>query len=217
MDSDLPVLAICRGTQVLNVAAGGSLVQDIPSSVTTELSHRIDVPKDCVAHDVSIARGSRLHDALGGAVDAACALPRQQPSPSIGRPARRRARRDCHGTRRRNRRHRVPRGTLLRRRAVAPGEFLADRRVPAAVRRVRGRRARTAGGASRWRGRLTRKNGSCLSPARRPPQFPRAACSGTDRIPSASRCGTRHRATAAHPGPSSADRTRRRRGDRPRA
>jgi len=72
MDADLPVLAICRGSQVLNVAAGGSLVQDIPSSVTTELSHRIDVPKDCVAHDVSVARGSRLHDALGGAVDAAC-------------------------------------------------------------------------------------------------------------------------------------------------
>ena len=73
MDADLPVLAICRGSQVLNVAAGGSLVQDIPSAVTTELSHSIDVPKDCVAHDISIARGSRLHDALGTAVDAACA------------------------------------------------------------------------------------------------------------------------------------------------
>ncbi len=73
MDADLPMLAICRGTQVLNVAAGGTLVQDIPSTLTTELSHSIDVPKDCVAHDVRIVPGSRLHEALGGAVDAACA------------------------------------------------------------------------------------------------------------------------------------------------
>lgn len=73
VDAGLPILAICRGSQVLNVAAGGSLVQDIPSSVPTGLSHRIDVPKDCVAHDIQIARGSRLHDALGSAVDAACA------------------------------------------------------------------------------------------------------------------------------------------------
>jgi putative glutamine amidotransferase len=73
MDADLPMLAICRGTQVLNVAAGGTLVQDIPSTLTTELSHSIDVPKDCVAHDIRIAAGSRLHEALGSAVDAACA------------------------------------------------------------------------------------------------------------------------------------------------
>jgi putative glutamine amidotransferase len=73
VDTGLPLLAICRGSQVLNVAAGGSLVQDIPSSVTTELSHRIEVPKDCVAHDIRVARGSRLHDSLGSAVDAACA------------------------------------------------------------------------------------------------------------------------------------------------
>jgi putative glutamine amidotransferase len=73
VDTGLPLLAICRGSQVLNVAAGGSLVQDIPSSVTTGLSHRIEVPKDCVAHDIRVARASRLHDALGSAVDAACA------------------------------------------------------------------------------------------------------------------------------------------------
>jgi putative glutamine amidotransferase len=69
---DLPLLAICRGSQVLNVAAGGTLVQDIPSAVTTELTHSIDVPKDGVAHEVRVTPNSRLHAALGAAVDAAC-------------------------------------------------------------------------------------------------------------------------------------------------
>jgi len=72
MEADMPLLAICRGAQVLNVAAGGTLVQDIPSSVTTDLSHTLTEPKDCVAHPIAVARGSRLHAALGGAVDAAC-------------------------------------------------------------------------------------------------------------------------------------------------
>jgi putative glutamine amidotransferase len=73
MDTDLPLLAICRGAQVLNIAAGGTLVQDIPSAIATELPHSIDVPKDCVAHDVRIEAGSRLHEVLGSAVDADCA------------------------------------------------------------------------------------------------------------------------------------------------
>ncbi len=43
---DMPVFAICRGAQVLNVAAGGTLVQDIPSTVVSELAHSIDLPKN---------------------------------------------------------------------------------------------------------------------------------------------------------------------------
>jgi putative glutamine amidotransferase len=68
VDADLPVLAICRGAQVLNVATGGSLVQDIPSAVTTELPHSIQQPQDAVAHDVQVVPGSRLERALGPAV-----------------------------------------------------------------------------------------------------------------------------------------------------
>ena len=71
MDADLPLLAICRGAQVLNVAAGGSLVQDIPAAVPSELDHSITRPKDHVAHDVKVAAASRLAQVLGGAVSAA--------------------------------------------------------------------------------------------------------------------------------------------------
>jgi putative glutamine amidotransferase len=71
MEANVPLLAICRGTQVLNVAAGGTLVQDIPSAVTTDLLHAVPQPKDNVAHKVTVAPGSKLHQALGDAVDAA--------------------------------------------------------------------------------------------------------------------------------------------------
>ena len=72
IEADLPLLAICRGAQVLNVAAGGTLVQDIPSAVSTDLTHSLEVPRDCVAHEITIVPDSRLHAALGDAIDASC-------------------------------------------------------------------------------------------------------------------------------------------------
>lgn len=68
LERDLPLLAICRGAQVLNVAAGGTLVQDIPSAVETTLPHTVEKP-DAVAHHVNVTEGSRLAQALGPAVD----------------------------------------------------------------------------------------------------------------------------------------------------
>jgi putative glutamine amidotransferase len=68
---DMPVFAICRGVQVLNVAAGGSLVQDIPSLKWAvhepPLQHSIDVPKDQIAHPVRVTPGTRLAASLGPA------------------------------------------------------------------------------------------------------------------------------------------------------
>jgi putative glutamine amidotransferase len=61
----IPLLAICRGVQVLNVAAGGTLVQDIPSAIRSDLAHSIDRPKDQIAHEVRVTAGTRLAEALG--------------------------------------------------------------------------------------------------------------------------------------------------------
>ena len=62
---DMPLFAICRGVQVLNVAAGGTLVQDIPSTVPSELAHSMDLPKDHLAHAVRVTPGTRLAASLG--------------------------------------------------------------------------------------------------------------------------------------------------------
>jgi putative glutamine amidotransferase len=60
-----PVLAICRGIQMLNVALGGTLVQDIPSQVGTEIAHDEDSPRDARSHEISIEPGSLIASAVG--------------------------------------------------------------------------------------------------------------------------------------------------------
>jgi putative glutamine amidotransferase len=63
VEKDVPFLAICRGIQVLNVALGGSLVQDIPSQVPNAVPHSFDrktTPRDYLAHPVKIDPSSQL-------------------------------------------------------------------------------------------------------------------------------------------------------------
>jgi len=72
MTGDVPLLAICRGAQVLNVAAGGTLVQDIPSALASDLSHAVNEPKNVECHDIQIVAGTRLSAVLGDSADAAC-------------------------------------------------------------------------------------------------------------------------------------------------
>jgi putative glutamine amidotransferase len=66
LDFDLPVLAICRGMQLLNVLAGGTLEQHLPDR-TGEIEHRLDRGQ-YVLHDVSIRPDSRLGEILGDCV-----------------------------------------------------------------------------------------------------------------------------------------------------
>ena len=58
--ADIPLLAICRGMQVLNVAMGGTLVQDIPSEIAGALDHAINEPRFHIAHEVWVSKGSML-------------------------------------------------------------------------------------------------------------------------------------------------------------
>jgi len=60
-----PILAICRGIQILNVALGGTLVQDIPSQLDTKIAHDEDSPRNSRSHDISIEPGSLIAKAVG--------------------------------------------------------------------------------------------------------------------------------------------------------
>ena len=61
----MPTLAICRGIQVVNVALGGSLVQDIPSQRPESLNHDPGGERGARVHEVRLDRASRLAEALG--------------------------------------------------------------------------------------------------------------------------------------------------------
>jgi len=61
---DLPILAICRGIQLLNVACGGTLWQDVQVQGVTVQSHE-ESPRDRPVHDVDVTPGSLLARTVG--------------------------------------------------------------------------------------------------------------------------------------------------------
>lgn len=65
-EKDLPILAICRGAQILNVAFGGTLYQDIPSQLglPPKRHSRSDVEFHCV-HEVRTVPGTRISEWSG--------------------------------------------------------------------------------------------------------------------------------------------------------
>jgi len=68
LERDMPVLGICRGIQVLNVARGGDLNQHLPDIVGND-RHKHDPPGVFSDHDVKIEAGTRLAGIFGGETD----------------------------------------------------------------------------------------------------------------------------------------------------
>ncbi len=63
---DMPMLGICRGSQLITVAAGGTLVQDIPSQVGGAMKHQQQAPRWHGTHEALLDDGSLIAQVYGG-------------------------------------------------------------------------------------------------------------------------------------------------------
>lgn len=63
--SGKPIMGICRGCQLINVALGGTLYQDIPSELNTNILHRQTEPQNAPSHSVTIKSGTPLFELIG--------------------------------------------------------------------------------------------------------------------------------------------------------
>jgi putative glutamine amidotransferase len=70
MNAGKPVLGICRGSQLINAAFGGTLIQDIPTLRDKARAHVDPLLYDELAHDVRFEPGSRLGEIYAGQVTA---------------------------------------------------------------------------------------------------------------------------------------------------
>ena len=60
LETSKPILGICGGEQLMNVASGGDLIQDIDVSINTNIKHEQLNPRNEISHEVKIKRNSRL-------------------------------------------------------------------------------------------------------------------------------------------------------------
>ncbi len=67
LEKDIPILGICRGCQLLNVAAGGSLIQDIYANYQNDclIKHQQKAPRWHPTHTIEIKKGSKLEKIFG--------------------------------------------------------------------------------------------------------------------------------------------------------
>ena len=68
LERDLPLLGVCRGAQLINVALGGTLYQDLEAEYPGAIKHDYypiyGFEREHLAHEVTLAEGSRLHHAM---------------------------------------------------------------------------------------------------------------------------------------------------------
>ena len=68
LEQDVPMFAICRGIQALNVAMGGTLYQDLPSELASDIIHaqdRHDMPRHETSHAIAIEPYTHIADIIG--------------------------------------------------------------------------------------------------------------------------------------------------------
>lgn len=65
IECEKPILSICRGCQVLNVACGGTLYLDIPSQLDTQIAHRQQAERDVSTHVIQVEPDTLLARIIG--------------------------------------------------------------------------------------------------------------------------------------------------------
>lgn len=62
---NLPIFGICRGIQMMNVHLGGTLYQDIPAQIPSDIAHSMAKPHHRTCHECRVIPGTPLHDLCG--------------------------------------------------------------------------------------------------------------------------------------------------------
>lgn len=65
LEEDMPVLGVCRGSQILNVFLGGTLYQDLRTQLPESLNHAMEPPYEMPCHRVTLEEGEPLRELLG--------------------------------------------------------------------------------------------------------------------------------------------------------
>ena len=64
LETSKPILGICGGEQLMNVAGGGDLIQDINDSIKTKIKHEQTNPRDQTSHKVIVSKNSKLYNII---------------------------------------------------------------------------------------------------------------------------------------------------------